>query len=275
MRCRFCSASAMPNAGQTSKCRPEGPNKARSTNTVRPWDCSRAIAVFTEAVVAPAPPFALLTARIRARLDEERAFELAVANLLSASANDSAGASRSRYSRAPARMAATITDGSLIVPAANSDAWLALEWMSSIACIASRGPCGSTSTTTTSACRSWTRRIAGSAGPAGNPACAKTTRASCVLSIRCWSTKRRSGFSENMPTAIEYMGLTPTITNFDLTGFLLPECYEQRVTAPSDLCNCLTPTDCRIVYTGGELRCLSGMLQRRLPERALYLKIKA
>ena len=62
--------------------------------------------------------------------------------------------------------------------------------------------------------------VAGSVGPAGNPECAKTTRASCVLSIRCWSTKRRSGFSENMPTAIEYMGLIPTITNFDLTGSL-------------------------------------------------------
>ena len=129
-------------------------NKARSTNTARPCESSRAIEVFTATVVAPAPPLALLTARIRARLDDERTFELAIANLLSASVNDSEAASRSRYSRAPARIAATITEGSFIVPTANTEMLPALVWISSIACIASLGPCGSTSTSTISACKS-------------------------------------------------------------------------------------------------------------------------
>src|SRR5437868_8924935 len=46
----------------------------------------------------------------------------------------------------------------------------------------------------------------------------------------------------------------PNTDNYEFRSYriiVLPECYEQRVTAPSDLCNCVTPTDCDCLHRRG------------------------
>src|ERR1035438_8190406 len=77
------------------------------------------MAVLTATVVAPAPPLALATVNTRARPEDARFLIREDDRRRKASAMASAGALRSRYSVAPARMLATMVAGWLISPMAN------------------------------------------------------------------------------------------------------------------------------------------------------------
>src|SRR5256886_4225648 len=188
------------------------------------------MAVFTATVVTPAPPFALVTVRTRARPDEVHVLPREVAKRVKDSIRASEPACISRYSRAPARMAETIVDGSFIGPIAKIAMSLVVEWISSMALIARCTLCESISTSTTSARTSCIWRTMGSVALAGKPTWVKTFRPMFVVSSRCWSTDTRSFSSVNNVTAIPCMAWASLVSPISAW-------YEWTKAAPSDLGN--------------------------------------
>ncbi len=135
-RCKFSSASGTPKLGRRLRWSWAWPTGAKSTSTTLPWDCCRASAVLTAAVVAPAPPLALRKVKTRALPAPPRVRVRLELKRVRASSRASELALSSRYSPAPARMLATMVAGCCMLPLAKMASCKVLAWMSSMALMA-------------------------------------------------------------------------------------------------------------------------------------------
>src|SRR5580698_10364594 len=208
MRCRLRVASARVKSGWRFKCNEVCPRGARSTRAVWPWAACRARARFTATVVAPLPTLALTTENTLPRGPSFLTLRWAVVRRTKASSRSVVVVGRSMNSRAPARMALTMTCGWLRPPMANT-AESGNSWRrSSTARMAVAGLSAGTSTSMTSGVAACTRRMTGSDAATGKLAQVWTVRATLVPSTNTWSTVRCSLSVATMTTessAITYV----------------------------------------------------------------------
>src|SRR5579864_3222964 len=201
MRCRLRSASAMVNSGFTFKCRAAWPRGARSMSATLPWaECSES-AMFTATVVAPVPPLAFTMLNTLPRRPLWPCLRCAAVRRTNASSRAVVVVGRSMYSRAPARMAFTITCGCDMLPMAKTAALLTSARSVSMARIAAVALSWGMSTSNTSGLTPWMRRNSGSVAATGNAGQLCTVRATLVPSTSTCSTERCSSSVASITTA--------------------------------------------------------------------------